>query len=104
MVCEKCGKMVPDGQEYCVFCGIPVKDGDLQDDVVDESVSKCGNAIKVLAVLLMILGCIGSVAFGIKLGGAYLISSLLIVFIVGMMCYGVGEICCLLKSIDSKLK
>lgn len=28
MVCDKCGHTIPEGEEYCGFCGRPVSEGD----------------------------------------------------------------------------
>ncbi len=69
----------------------------------DSGESGVGNAIKILSVILIMGSVIGSIAlFRISLvfGIAGIVTSVL----VGMLCYGIGEICCRLASIDAKLK
>ncbi len=65
--------------------------------------SGVGNAIKVLAVILIILSLIGSFAL-FRISIVYGIAGIMISVLIGMLCYGIGEICCRLASIEAKLK
>ena len=65
--------------------------------------SSIGGYIKFFSVIVIILSVIGSFII-MNQNAAAGIASLVISCLVGTVCYGIGEICCLLKSIDSKIK
>lgn len=117
MVCTKCGHEVPDGEEYCQFCGLKIKDAKGMNGVINEvfpdaneeagdkeGVSVCGTITKVLAVIVMILGVVGGFSMMSDAGFSISITVILLTLLFGMICYGIGEICCILKDINSKIK
>ena len=126
MKCHKCGHEIPDGNEYCQFCGLKIdkmrmkdvieeimpddEDGIIVKEKEDNSIEQAdsdsviGSAIKVFSVIIMILGVIGAIALVGALGVGIAVVSGVINLLVGMLCYGIGEICCLLKSINAKMK
>lgn len=128
MNCYKCGHEVPDGQEYCQFCGLKLEKKKMQG-VIDEimgydennpnekeqirtskssdqvdSDSTIGSAIKVFSVTVLIVSLIGAIVLAGKLGASVSLALGAVDLLICMLCYGIGEICCLLKSIDAKLK
>ncbi len=92
----------------CDFCGAGYNDTSTNDsathtDTPSDSSSKIGAAIKVSSAILLVLCVIGSliiIAETLALGIAVLITSVLFC----LLTYGIGEIICLLKDINNKLK
>ncbi len=65
--------------------------------------SGIGYAIKVVSVIVLVLATIGSIIImkeNIATGLVYLLLSILF----GLLCFGIGEICTRLASIDEKMK
>lgn len=109
MNCYKCGHEVPDGQEYCQFCGLKLEKAGNKEQVLTASEqtsrdSSIGSALKVFSIILMVVDVFGSIILAGKLGGAVAIAIFVADLLICMLCYGIGEICCLLKSINAKLK
>lgn len=126
MKCYKCGREVPDGQDCCQFCntkfdkkqmkdvmneimGYGENEGETQDEeqtspIQEDSVSTIGNAIKVFSVIVLIVSIIGTIVLTGSLGIAVSVAIIVVDLLIFMLCYGIGEICCLLKSIDAKMK
>ena len=120
--CSKCGAALKsskyDFDEYCTY-SIAQKEAvakelfgdsdnvtvEANEDVKTETSSKSsvGSAIKVISVIVIVLSVLGSLLMissaGFAVGGAALILSLL----VGLLSFGIGEICDLLTNINDKL-
>lgn len=71
---------------------------------VDESVSGIGTAIKIFSAAEIILCVFGCLALIGKYPPLYIGAGFVASALIGMIGYGIGEICCLLKSLDSKMK
>lgn len=109
MNCYKCGHEVPEGQVYCQFCGLKLGNEDEKEQTSTSSEqitndSVIGSALKVFSIILVIVDVFGSIILAGKLGNAVAVAIFVADLLVCMLCYGIGEICCLLKSIDSKMK
>lgn len=72
----------------------------------DAGESGIGHAIKTVSGILLFLCILGSIIIAVTLKDlwAYGIAAGLVSTLLCLVCYGIGEICCRLKSIDSKLK
>lgn len=57
MVCEKCGHEVPDGEEYCQFCGFNVSGSSGNEETAKTNSSKDKLiVIAIIAVFFIIIG------------------------------------------------
>ena len=63
-----------------------------------------GNLIKMIAVIFFVVAAIGIVINIGLMGMFWCMISLFIAFASNLLIYGVGEVICLLTSIDSKMK
>ena len=83
-----------------------VKNYEQQVQNVDsESTSSIGEAIKTLSAIILVLCVLGALVIMIGMDNLVLGLAILPVSVLScLLSYGIGEIVCLLKSIDSKLK
>lgn len=131
MKCPSCGKELEKDVDFCYFCGDELPENaeaidsqdkksnekgeiDIQFEEAAEEVneyenevsyaveSKVGKAIKVLSVIFIILGVIGSL---IIMGESFVtgLAVLLVSVLTGLFAYGIGEIVALLTSINHKI-
>ncbi len=70
---------------------------------MDDSSSTVGGLIKVLAIIVLILSAIGSFVLMDSMGVAIGVISLIVSVLSSLLAYGIGEIVCILKEINSKL-
>ena len=69
----------------------------------EEPISGVGSAIKVVSVIVIILSVIGSFVIMAEAGFAIGAGILVVSLLMGLLAYGIGEICSLLISIKSKV-
>ena len=128
--CPQCGMPVEDDVDFCYHCGEILKEtpeessedtntdmkneNEISDSVdkehrsdeenhMDDSSSTVGGLIKVLAIIVLILSVIGSFVLMDSMGVAIGVISLIISVLTSLLAYGIGEIVCILKEINSKL-
>ena len=70
----------------------------------DEAASGIGSALKIVAIIIIVLTAIGSIAMMGELGFAAGLALLLVCLLIGLIAFGIGEMCTVLKRIDSRLK
>jgi VIT1/CCC1 family predicted Fe2+/Mn2+ transporter len=79
------------------------QDSAKENDSKPSSASGIGLAIKALSVIISVACIIGSFKVFDSKSGGLMIAAILVILLFGMLCFGIGEICCRLKSIDDKL-
>ena len=71
---------------------------------VDDGSSTVGKMIKVLAIIVLVLSVIGSFVIMGQLGAPIGIASLIVSVLTSLLAYGIGEIVCVLREINDKIK
>lgn len=129
--CPKCGKQIEDDVEFCYHCGADFGEEEITEEVrekfttnvsndknavlsddyvenggnyVDDGSSTVGKMIKVLAIIVLVLSVIGSFVIMGQLGAPIGIASLIISVLTSLLAYGIGEIVCVLREINAKIK
>ncbi|MBD5095984.1 MAG: zinc ribbon domain-containing protein [Lachnospiraceae bacterium] len=132
--CPKCGKEIEDDMDFCYHCGkvingnaeifkenIKNDEGNqkstttnahvLNEDYienggnyVDEGSSIVGKMIKTLSIVVLVLSVIGSFVIMGELGAPIGIASLIVSVLTSLLAYGIGEIICVLREINTKIK
>lgn len=131
--CPKCGKEIEDDMDFCYHCGEVINgsaevfkeniknEGNqkssttnarvLSEDYVendgnhvDDGSSTVGKIIKTLSIIVLVLSVIGSFVIMGELGAPIGIASLIVSVLDSLLAYGIGEIVCILKEINSKIK
>lgn len=131
--CPKCGKEVEEDMDFCYHCGEVIngsaevfkenvsrednnqKSVDLKSSVlskdyvenggnyVDDGSSTVGKIIKILSIIVLVLSVIGSFVIMGQLGAPIGIASLIMSVLTSLLAYGIGEIVCVLREINSKI-
>ena len=100
---HEAGALIKDKQSFSSEPGGRLWTGSGDDTEEELPSSGVGSAIKVVAIIVLVLTIIGSFVimgiYGVAIGVASLISCLLF----GLLAYGIGEICTLLTRIEHKL-
>ncbi len=105
--CPHCGKENNDDRTFCYNCGKPLSDPSVKADAVQGpqnniAENKIGKALKAIGALVIIVGIIISVIFGVS-ALSILVIGAVASFISGMIFIGFGEIIILLqRSVDEQ--
>lgn len=132
--CPKCGKEIEEDMDFCYHCGEVINAGneELNESVgreevnpksietktqvlsenyvenggnyVDDGSSTIGKIIKTLSIIVLVLSVIGSFVIMGELGAPVGIATLIISVLTSLLAYGIGEIICVLREINSKIK
>lgn len=74
-----------------------------ENNLAEASTSSIGNAIKVVSVIVLLFSIIGAFVIMSKVDFAIGCAMCLISVLIGLLVYGIGEICCLLTKINFKI-
>ena len=132
--CPKCGKEIEDDMDFCYHCGevFNVGNEELNESIgreevnpksletksqvlsenhvenggnyIDDGSSIIGKIIKTLSIIVLVLSAIGSFVIMGELGVPVGIVTLIISVLTSLLVYGIGEIICVLREINSKIK